>query len=795
VSGFYRDGADCWGCPDGVNCKNASHRSLPTLLVQKHWYRFSESASKVYSCEAFGSYNCRGGVDPARRSCDSNAGGPLCSLCEASHFHDADGKCVACESASIARSLAPVIAVLSFLVLFLAALRAGFMRRTAQRVVAWLSSNTMHIEWGLIAGQSNKSLTHSLTPSLAHSLTHSLPRSLTRSLTHSHPPSLTHLLARLLLALFIAGRIILFDYQVVASFTSLNSVTWPFPFSVYVDIIGGVALDVPKWLPGLECFGRSFNAYVLLLVWTLTPLTAYLVAIVIAVATLQAHRIGHITSIFLGVLSLVHTLICVEIFEIFDCAKYDIGNDYHERFLKTDHSLNCDDNRHENFENLAILLIVVYVFVILMAMLLQKSRQRKKCLRLLETPYRHAYWWFDTLDLYYRLAMTGLLMTITESPQVRMIASLFVSFLMVSVVIVKPFVNDSHNKILFIGQFCVAITIAAGYVVSTYEKNEYLTGSFLCVINTIVVVAALWQSRNERMHALVDALLSTPPRPFAADAFEVLWTDSDRGPLYDALLRCAQTCLETVARSDASEEVSDQHWHYLVSTLLPLTGEDGSSVWEQPVPAKTVNWYSLVEGAIARNLTALKKGAGTEMVPIQSGWLLKRGAVNKSFRRRFFVLARVPSTDVLESRGGGDALVLFWWGSEDAAEKALKLGQETQKWSIDLGGVLRFKASEPRLILEIICIDRTWVLSAETQDEFAKWRGLLLGEDSRAVSSGTDVAQRLSLSSQHRAMKTDLDAFQSAAERLLGPLYSSKSARDVFAAQLNRGIAKLDLNS
>ena len=149
---------------------------MGSLKVKKHWYRFSDSASETYSCEDFGSYNCRGGLHSYEESCDSNAEGPLCALCKPSFFHNGNGKCVPCEGGAVTKSLAPLIAVISFVILLVGSLRTTFMKRFVERAKRWLSANTMHIEWTLIS-----------------------------------------------------CRIILFDFQVVAAFTSLNSVTWPFP--------------------------------------------------------------------------------------------------------------------------------------------------------------------------------------------------------------------------------------------------------------------------------------------------------------------------------------------------------------------------------------------------------------------------------------------------------------------------------------------------------------------------------------------------------------------------------------
>ena len=160
--------------------------------------------------------------------------------------------------------------------------------------------------------------------------------------------------------------------------------------------------------------------------------------------------------------------------------------------------------------------------------------------------------------------------------------------------------------------------------------------------------------------------------------------DSGRGPLCNAMLASGRFCLEVVVRSGVSEEVADQHWQYLVSILLPLKQVDGSLVWEEPIPTKTVNWYSLIDDTISRNLTALNKALGVEAIPLHKGWLLKRNRITQAFRRRFFILVKRPKKDGPSSEG---EFVLLWRTSEDLAEGEYKLGNDAHKGSLDLGHI------------------------------------------------------------------------------------------------------------
>jgi hypothetical protein len=121
-------------------------------------------------------------------------------------------------------------------------------------------------------------------------------------------------------------------------------------------------------------------------------------------------EVMRITELALGLVSLIHTLICVRIFQMFDCVAGDHGserggtiNDRGKRMiLSLDYSLDCESSVHKRFEAYAYCMVFVYVLVVPVAMALQKREQAaaESSPGLLSQPFKREYWWFDAADLY-----------------------------------------------------------------------------------------------------------------------------------------------------------------------------------------------------------------------------------------------------------------------------------------------------------------------------------------------------------------------------------------------------------
>jgi hypothetical protein len=298
------------------------------------------------------------------------------------------------------------------------------------------------------------------------------------------------------------------------------------------------------------------------------------------------------------------------------------------------------------------------------------------------------------------------------------------------------------------------VTVTSGYIVETHTSHQTLTGWLLVLMNISIVGVAVQVQRSERLHTLIDCFSSHhPPSAFDPALFAELWVGANRAPLALAILEAAKNCVGAVAKT-AKGVPCDQHWEYFVSMLLPLKDGDERLIWEEQVP-QSVDWYAFVEDAVTLNLESLKRDLEMALVPIKQGWLQKRGYVNSAWRRRFFVLGRVPSGEPQTPPG----VVLFYFASEGAAESFLEHGYETQKGSIDLASVLAVRAKGPDRILEVATSERTWILSAEHREDFEAWSECL---------GGTDAFARLSKGAKTDTTRT---SFRNAAKRLLGSLY------------------------
>ena len=127
-------------------------------------------------------------------------------------------------------------------------------------------------------------------------------------------------------------RILFYNSQIIAKYTELQDVQWPIPFKGYVEILSGIALDINQVVPSLKC-SPDFNAYTMLFLWTLSPFALYAAALLVTLAKRRGDAAGlrkglvEVTGNAIAALSLIHTLITVKIFQIFDCDEFDVGDE------------------------------------------------------------------------------------------------------------------------------------------------------------------------------------------------------------------------------------------------------------------------------------------------------------------------------------------------------------------------------------------------------------------------------------------------------------------------------------
>jgi hypothetical protein len=728
----------CRKCKNGLVCDRTTEtkdRYLETLIVDEKFYRFTDSSIEVYRCSKYHRYadNCGGGNAYGDASCLYNSMGPLCRLCEPNYFHGSQaGRCIECEGRAVLISTIPVIVVGGVILICLLLYRyLEACSRMVNNFWELIESEWTRVSWWIVS-----------------------------------------------------LRILMLQFQVVAKFSYMQDIAWAPPFKYLIDFLDMLFLDLTSWLPGAECV--NVNHYVMLVFYTLGPIGAYILALLfVAARTLYRRRKGGggvehdnsntrpslwaelrrgflgATDLALEILNLVHALICVRIFQTLDCDTFDRGLEGKLGLLRIDYAIDCDSKKHIFYEKYAYGFIAVYVVLVPLAMAIRKKKQaeRGSGAGILSMPFDEEIWFFDIEDMYYRLLMTGLLLVLFRGTELRIIACVYIStFQQVVVTYFRPYLNQSHNKIATAGQFIVTLTITSAYILDTIKGNQRdAVGYMLFVANLSIILVIVIQQRGERLAAVVDALMAQEPVKFAE--FADLWRGKNKQVLSKALLLSAEHCLTFVEKNDRP----DFFWEYLCAIVLGLKDMDGGYVCAEAVPAG-VKWMPLISDILERKQHERERQEDAFFELIREGFLLKRGAVNRSWQKRYIVVGEMPGL-----RGHQ----LLYFGTQRKAAAFLAGGESAEaKGSITLSSnIRRITSSEETHSFHLEEEGRTWSFAAHSRSEFKSWCGVLQS----ILRASSDP--RWSLSQRH---KMNLQAFRKAAGAMFGLLLDKPIIDAVF---------------
>ena len=145
--------------------------------------------------------------------------------------------------------------------------------------------------------------------------------------------------------------------------------------------------------------------------WTLSPFAVYIAALLVTLAKRRGDAarlrkgLVELTGNAIAALSLIHTLITVKIFQIFDCDEFDVGDEEGPnidkgkkiiRYLSSDYSIKCDSDVHKGYRMYAIFMIIIYCALLPAVMTRFKWHQHRNSASSIGF-YKPSYWWFDTL--------------------------------------------------------------------------------------------------------------------------------------------------------------------------------------------------------------------------------------------------------------------------------------------------------------------------------------------------------------------------------------------------------------
>ncbi|MEC7287889.1 MAG: hypothetical protein VXU42_04285, partial [Verrucomicrobiota bacterium] len=374
----------------------------------------------------------------------------------------------------------------------------------------------------------------------------------------------------------------------------MQDVIWPSPFRYMVAFLDLIFLDLASWMPSTEC--AQVRHYQMLLFYTLAPVALYLglrLAFFVEAlrslrgierdgdfartrATTLRHSSRKAYDLFLEILSALHSLICVRIFQTFDCDEFDHGSNGSRSYLRVDYDIDCNSATHVAYTAYAYCTVVCYCGFVPAAMLLRRRKQSRRTshANFFSMPFRVQFWFFDVVELLYRLLMTGLLLVLFHKPKFRMIACVYVSiFQQVLVTIMQPYVNSSHNKIAIAAQFITTLTVTSAYVLDAMTgRRREAVGWMLLFSNVFVVFIAITQHRLERLVEVVNALMIQ--EHIDKDDFAAVWKGKNMQVLASSILRSSEQCLKMIE----IDVQPDEHWSYLTKELLMLRDNHGRFV-------------------------------------------------------------------------------------------------------------------------------------------------------------------------------------------------------------------------
>ena len=519
--------------------------------------------------------------------------------------------------------------------------------------------------------------------------------------------------------------------------------------------------------------------------WTLGPIVLYMLAVVCATTMAVVRASKHdseeidvrsamrkaFTStnhLALGLVSLVHTLICVRIFQIFDCINFDVGVDEHQfvvqggivRILSSDLSLDCESSKHESFEVYAYFMVAVYVVIVPAAMALDKRRLLSASHRgLLAAPYKKAYWWFDAADLYYRLTMTGLLLLISPSTRMRIIYCIYISISFLAYIVCsKPFLNDSLNNILITGQFVVCVTVASGFIVGELDddnSNRVAIGWLLLIVNLVIIASMIHQHWREPLFHAINAIEEM--KDFDAALFSKLYAGASKIPLTNVLLKVSKQSLERLSNGD------EECWIYMTKMLFPLRGSNGQFVFNESIPLQ-VGWMPLAESIIENRMKEkIRHTIIQELRVIQEGWCTKQGKLNRAWGRCYLLLTRMQ-----------DRETLMYFDSQEAAAQMRATGvEERALGSITLAGIREVRPVEAHKSIELDDLSgNIWKFRFDSREDHHRWMG--------ALDTG---AQDIEAGRGRSSMEMDAVEFHRLSREVLGLLVDYEVTNEVFMKQ------------
>ncbi len=510
-SGEYYSSSKCIQCSNGTyslednsdlhltqcnTCPNHAQQCYgDVIVVSKGYWRISESAWTLLKCP-MGMKSCKGGSAAGSLSCEEGYEGMLCGSCSEDYRYDSSSNsCVQCK--------ATPVNVFTVLLMGIGVIAVG------AALLFWCC-------WFLNRKDS---------PSLLSLVNHSSMSSFRIIFSGL---SSQRLLGRI--------KIYLTLFQVLLALPSVLRLDYPSSFTSMTNIVSIVNLNHLGEDLGLTCVRQDYDYVDLLIIETLYPLVAIVLLLSIGkfhafIVRMREDNTSKSNSLYsqyffvmLWFTYLILPGVTSAIFQTFECLNVDPdevedGDDY---YMASDYTISCSSSRYRYGRSWAIAMIIVYPIGIpcMYAYLLWSERQRIKNrimsesdsqssvktedglpltrLKILYSMYKPEYWYWEVIETFQRLFLTGFLVLIYQGSAAQVIVGLVIVMMFAKVyVLYSPFIESNLTTLKEIVQWQLSAVFVVSLLLRVDVMNKQALGGLLIVIAIFsCVLDGLWTIRS-----------------------------------------------------------------------------------------------------------------------------------------------------------------------------------------------------------------------------------------------------------------------------------------------------------
>lgn len=298
-------------------------------------------------------------------------------------------------------------------------------------------------------------------------------------------------------------------------FSSVASAIYPDIYNTFVGYIDIIDLDL-AWMLSAECW-FSTDFYDTLLTATIGPLVVsglVLTSYAIGRRRCFTHgpdllsRVNHKHATFLYLMSfLVYSTVSSTIFRTFGCQGIEDDKVF---FLRADPSIQCYTTEHKLYMAYAGLMCLVYPFGIPFVYAVVLYRARKDLtsevesvrtnatpLTALSAPYRPEVYYYEVVECFRRVTLSGLVVFILPNSAGQVITSFLLSlFFFALLTVLDPYTNVWDTWVARIGHAIVMMSMFVALVVKVdlEDDDEFSQDMFagaLVVANCAMVLAVV----------------------------------------------------------------------------------------------------------------------------------------------------------------------------------------------------------------------------------------------------------------------------------------------------------------